>query len=906
MVVADGGSGGGPGQDHWPVNPDMEVLDLSCADKNGKLMVQGQGPSRAESRVQTQSIAEDSFPPAGEQAKMLQLALDNLREATTERLNTFAQQLVEQTEACLNHYVEVGGQAEELIAAHAEADRRKDEAHRLMVAKLCAENSMLREKLAILTTTMPNLYQDMLLNGVGGGGAAVGNNRAAATAMMAQANAGSQSSPLAARTAGRGANRKLSRQGTLTMGGASGRNGKLKAAPKAAWGGEPNSPISPSSPMSPSPWGVTGAGPPGGAGQCMLKDAPAGEGGSWQAIVAWVPATLKTPEPWQPMSGDAMGALQRIGGVSPIENGKHPPGKAEHGVLHSPPGPAPLMGVLPHALEDDAGRMTSKGSALSKQSASDDQSKIEFELLDVWAATDKSPRRNSFSKGKEKRVNDETQSNFTMDEPQEFAMEAKPAWMHHPHARHKVVWDMLSILMVIYDMVMIPMSMFSLSSDDPFIMTMDWATRLFWTADVYWSCTTGVTLADGTVIFNIRFILIRYLKTWFALDMLIVGSDWLEFILSQATSGGGSGAIGTLSNYMRIVRVVRLLRLVRMREVLDMITERVQSDSLALIISNLKIVCFIVFFAHWTGCIWWGIGDKDSGATWVRESGYDREQVGAQYLLSLHWALSQLSGGMGEVSPANPGERAFVICHFIFAFMAAAIIVSILTAGLTQKNMISGHQAQSMSTLRKYLKQNTISNNLALRLQRSAQHAISGDLTADSVQLLQVVSEPLKVEMHYEMYGMLLQFHPFLRKFMEDCPQAMRRVCHEGMSMELLSHGDEIFADGEAPSPPRMYFIWRGQCLYLCEGAKGDGMLVQEKDALAEPALYTNWVHRGTLTCKGDVKLVMLDAAKYQTIALRYQRGCEIHPKKYAKDFVTYLNENADSVNDMVRYELKL
>merc|ERR1719310_1998461 len=113
--------------------------------------------------------------------------------------------------------------------------------------------------------------------------------------------------------------------------------------------------------------------------------------------------------------------------------------------------------------------------------------------------------------------------------------------------------------MVIYDMAMIPMYLFDLP-EDIFLVLMDWTTRIFWTSDVYWSLTTGITLEDGSIQMNFKFIVSKYLRTWFPLDMLIVGSDWTEFLISTVSSGGGSGVVGMLPKYMRVVRITRLLR----------------------------------------------------------------------------------------------------------------------------------------------------------------------------------------------------------------------------------------------------------------------------------------------------------------------------------------------------------
>merc|ERR1719247_2355030 len=131
-----------------------------------------------------------------------------------------------------------------------------------------------------------------------------------------------------------------------------------------------------------------------------------------------------------------------------------------------------------------------------------------------------------------------------------------------------------------------------------------------------------------------------------------------------------------------------------------------------------------------------------------------------------------------QVRPVAAIERFYNIILWIVAFMGAAIIFAILASSLVQAHIIGGSQARQLATLRKYLNQNSISKNLSLRVQRSAKHAISGDLSPDAVDLLGVVSEQLRLEMHFEMYSELQTSHPFFEQCIQVCPQAMRRICH--------------------------------------------------------------------------------------------------------------------------------
>jgi hypothetical protein len=312
--------------------------------------------------------------------------------------------------------------------------------------------------------------------------------------------------------------------------------------------------------------------------------------------------------------------------------------------------------------------------------------------------------------------------------------------------------------MVIYDMIMIPLSAFPLG-ENLFLVTMLWTTRLFWTLDMGISCITGVVMTNGSVMLKNDYILRRYLKTWFAMDLLIVGSDWITFALAQ---GGGAGVVTRFSRIFRAVRAVRLLRLARMSSVMESLGERIQSDSLGFILTNVKVLLFVLSVAHLFACIWFAIGNRDHNNGWVTGYGYEEASISDQYLVSMHWAMTQFTGGTDEITPKDTLERFFAICIWAFTFVAASVIVGVVTSELTSTHIVGGHIARQAATLRKYLKQNFISRNLMLRMQRSAQHVISGELTPDLVELLHIIPEPLQVEMHFEMFAEIFRKHPFL------------------------------------------------------------------------------------------------------------------------------------------------
>eukprot|EP00913_Durusdinium_trenchii_P001306 g1204.t1 len=283
--------------------------------------------------------------------------------------------------------------------------------------------------------------------------------------------------------------------------------------------------------------------------------------------------------------------------------------------------------------------------------------------------------------------------------------------------------------------------------------------------------------------------------------------------------------------------------------------------------------------------------------TWVKSLGYNNDTVDSQYLASLHWAIAQFSGGMDEISPASPLERLFAVAVQTTIFVIALVMLGVFTSGLTQQYIIGGSGARQLATLKRYLKQNNVSKATTKRVCRNAKHAISGDLTPESVELLHVISEPLKVELSFDMYSQVLMWHPFFLELLQENSPLMRPICHRAMSMLLLSSTDIIFNLGEdgshrfaqkEPSEPKMYIVVSGTLEYT--DSYGEVTAVGERRHLAEAVLK----HRGTLAAVSDVKLAMLDAQNFHDLCQRFMRRSEAALKilGYATQFIDELNKS--------------
>lgn len=604
-----------------------------------------------------------------------------------------------------------------------------------------------------------------------------------------------------------------------------------------------------------------------------------GGAGTWQAFMAWVPsgAALGSPTPWKALEDQSPGPLppQR----RKMSTGSTGPDKSFAAVVPEcaeKPGKQVMVDVLGQECSDTDSDETRTIA-----------SKEEFEVLPIFQASEKLAR-----KLKKHNKSEAASSAVYREEEADFGQQVQPWYILNPDSLPRVLWDVFSLFMITYDMIFVPLEVCFNPAQTTFLESLDWTTRFFWTFDMGMSCITGFVFADGVIQYNQREILRHYARTWFLPDVAIVSWDWIGYMVS-----GGGLALGQLARAVRVARAVRLLRLLRMQEVLANLTERLQSDVLEVIMQILKLVVILVVTCHFLACFWWAVGTNGTETvTWVKAGGYDDYAFDSSYLVCLYWAISLFCGGAHSIYPETDSERFYGVASGLLSFVLMLVMFGTLTSGLTQRHIIDGSGQRQLATLKSYLRQNNLPKNLMKRLLRNAKHAISGDLNADAVQLLTVISEPLKIQMHFEMYSRILHYHPLFRDLLSDGNALVRRMCHQAMGMLLLASGDAVFEVEEEPAEPKMYFVVTGMLEYVDENAEVHS--VHEKGYLAEAVLWTRWRHRGTLSATSDVKLAMLDANGFQDIckqAISKKHAACLPVMAYAQEFVRELNRTRPS-----------
>lgn len=536
--------------------------------------------------------------------------------------------------------------------------------------------------------------------------------------------------------------------------------------------------------------------------------------------------------------------------------------------------------------------------------------------------------------------------------------EGTKRWVMHPNSTKRLIWDVVGMLLILYDVIVIPLNIGFQPEEGDFLFTMLLVTTIFWSIDINLTFVTAY-YENGKLEVHHRKIAKHYLKTWFFIDVPIVSLDWFLITIrflsdGLADSDAGVARLGRTFRAFRILRSMRLLRIVKLKKLIEELYDRVSSEYVHICIEIVRLLVIIVTINHFVACVWYGIGTEG----WVAKQGYTDDDLNVKYITALHWSLTQMTPASMEIHPESLPERVMAVIVVLLGVVMFSSFVSSMTAAVSRMRSLSMETQQQFWKLRRYLKEHEISADLTARINRYLEYKIQKEHTrikADEVVLLKQLSIPLRMQMETESHVGVISTHPFFHMYGQEDPQALRHLCYNAISRIWLSKGDDLFAAGTVSSC--LYFVVRGPLRYFrikspavigeatassfgsadClqnlvpnPGAQNScaekwcrlivklleevnrktprltsvsNMEVKDLNAgewCCEACLWVPWVHKGTLRATAIAcELLTINAQKFQNLTLQHDnvRSSAI---TYAREFLKWLTDDyEDHMSDL-------
>ncbi|CAK0899575.1 unnamed protein product [Prorocentrum cordatum] len=479
-----------------------------------------------------------------------------------------------------------------------------------------------------------------------------------------------------------------------------------------------------------------------------------------------------------------------------------------------------------------------------------------------------------------------------------------------PGSPARLLWDFLGAVLIFYDLFKLPMETFS-PPETALSKGMDWLILCFWTLNVFASLTVGY-VEHGVVVLSMRKIVLRYVRTWLAVDLLVLVPDWAFTIVDVAAAGstaGDDGDIFRLLRVLRLIRMVRLLRLLKLRRIFDTINDMIDSEYVSVIANIVKMILMLLVINHLICCMWYTVSVNQSGdKTWIKVHKYEHVDWTYKYATAFHWSITQFTPASMDVQPQNFVERVFTVVVVVFALVGFSYIVGSITGSLGQLRSMQAEESTLFWDLKRYLARNKVPRALSVRIQKYLEHAWQsqkGKKTGQNVKLVALLSEQLLSELKFEMAVPQMRIHPLLDSLIKKSTVTVHRLANVAIGHKLLAAGDYLFHPGETAT--HMYIVVEGKFNYArldSNGGMHKELVEKAEDWIAEPALWTRrWVHCGLLKATEDSDNLTIDCNKF---AEQVKLNPQAHEfvSSYALNFLEWLNnQDPDDLSDISQGE---
>jgi hypothetical protein len=463
-----------------------------------------------------------------------------------------------------------------------------------------------------------------------------------------------------------------------------------------------------------------------------------------------------------------------------------------------------------------------------------------------------------------------------------------------PTSPTRLLWDFLGAFLIFYDLIMLPLDTFD-PPENGFTLAMDWVILCFWTLNVFNSVTVGY-LQHGVVVSSPRRIALKYFKTWFILDVIVLAPDWIFTIVDLVTEQASeNGDVVRLLRVMRFMRTIRLLRLLKLRKVFETLNDMIDSEYISVIANLLRMIMTLLVINHLICCQWHMVSVNADGPSWIKNHGFENSPWSYKYTTAFHWSITQFTPASMDVQPQNQTERIFTLVVVVFALVGFSYMVGSITGLLGQLRSMHAEESVLFWDLKRYLKRNKVPRGLSIRIQKYLEHAWRVQVekkTVRHVKLMDLLSEQLTGELKFELAVPQLSIHPMLECLIRRSKVTVNRLATGAVGHKLLAADDTLFHAGEVAT--HMYIVVQGKFNYVRIDAMNrphQEVVEKGEDWIAEPVLWVQrWVHRGLLHALADSDNLTIDAKKF---AEQVQLNPQAHQfaASYACNFIKWLND---------------
>lgn len=371
----------------------------------------------------------------------------------------------------------------------------------------------------------------------------------------------------------------------------------------------------------------------------------------------------------------------------------------------------------------------------------------------------------------------------------------------HPTVPWKTQWDLLIIVLVLYNCMSIPLNL-AFRDWQGEGSTISVIIDLMFVVDLVLCFKTGYLLDNGEIEWDPKRIRSHYFRGWFWVDFVSCWPlDLLSLILIAffpLNMPGGEGA----DLMQRAARTVRLLRVGKLFKYLER-ANRGEESKYDDILKVSRLLVGFLYCGHWVGCGFLFLCHlEDQKITFY--SHFENEPLLTQYLTALRTAFFFFAGETVDVETDT--ETLFATACFIFGNVLSAVLIGNISVVLSNNNIMASTFLRKKHSLAVTLRTMDIPSSLQKRVIEYYEYLWLRHRRSDvRYDFTDELSHDIKNEIQLVLNKDTVSTNPIFRT----CSRPAIVALLQCLRTEIFICGDIMVREGDVGR--EMFFLVKGQ-----------------------------------------------------------------------------------------------
>lgn len=425
--------------------------------------------------------------------------------------------------------------------------------------------------------------------------------------------------------------------------------------------------------------------------------------------------------------------------------------------------------------------------------------------------------------------------------------------MIHQNNIYKRYFDALLLIITLFAALEVPLHLSLKYATPDWIRIIHYSYPIIFTLDIVATFMTTITV-DGVEVTDRKFIAIKYLRSWFIVDLitaipfdLLISDGWL----SEASNAARSLRLFS-PRYINILLQVQMLRLHHIVPFLEKTRKKeLRNPGIVRLLFTIFVVLII---AHWVSCGWIALGKID-----------DKADYFTNYLRALYWTITTITTiGYGDITPTTNPQTIYTMFVQLTGAGMYGYIIGNLASMLANSDLARTQFRAKMEKIQTFMQYREVPDELQDNVRTYYDYLWNNRRGFDESAVLDELPSSLKLQVALHLNRDIIEKVPMFN----GAPDDLIRQIVLNLKPVLYTPGDYIFRKGEMGD--QMYFISRGKVEIVSEDGKTVFATLSDGSFFGEIAILFSSERTASVRAADYCDLYTLDKFTFDNVLTKF------------------------------------